>query len=621
MAVALGAGVAAQTLARRLRLPGIVLLLAVGAFVGPDGLGWVTPSSLGDGLHGVIEFGVAIILFEGGLNLEWSRLKRQETSIRRLISSGAVVTLVGGATLARMALGWEWSLAWLFGSLVVVTGPTVVAPLLRDLRLHPRVKTILEAEGVLIDPIGALLAAFALALVTTPAVATVAAEARAVAASVAVGLGAGLVAGFALAFAFRHRLLVAAGHETIVSLALVVLLFEGCNHVVETSGLVAVTVAGVVVGNIETRVTEDLREFKDRLTVLLVGLLFVLLAADVPLADVRALGAPGVLVVAGLIGVVRPLAVWWSTRGRVVAAGERVFIAAIGPRGIVAASIASLTAATLDERGLAGGDALVALVFLTVAVTVVWSGVVAWPLAWMLDLRIPKRERVALAGATGLAVTLARELRAAGVPVVFLESDPNRARVVEEDGFSVVFGDPLEERTLLRARAELVGTAIGGTFSEHYNGLFVRHAVDAFEVPRGFVALESPLGDKTPSVAKQARADVLFDGAHDLERWDSRWRHHDVSVARFRYTTPAEPGESAPRPRPSPRAVPLTHTRGTTTGPMHVTQALRDGDVAAFALYTPERTEAIADLAPRGWHPVPDDATGDADASTAPATG
>ena len=297
---------------------------------------------------------IAIILFEGGLNLQWSRLKRQEAVIRGLITVGALLTLVGATLSAGLVLGWRWDLSLLFGSLVIVTGPTVVAPLLRDMRLQPRLRTILEAEGVFIDPVGVLLAAALLQIVLTPAPETLAAEAQLVAASLGFGVVGGIVAGLVLVAALRYGLIVASGYEHIFTLAAVVLLFEACGAVVPESGLMAVTVTGVVVGNFKTRVGEELREFKDRLTVMLVGLLFVLLAADVSVADLRALGRPGLIVVAGLVAVVRPLSVWFATMGSKLSGRERMFIAAVAPRGIVAAAVASITAANLECQGIDG---------------------------------------------------------------------------------------------------------------------------------------------------------------------------------------------------------------------------------------------------------------------------
>ena len=439
LAVALAAGVLAQSLSRQAHLPGIVLLLLFGAFFGPEFLAWIEPSSLGGGLFAIVDFGIAIILFEGGLNLEWSRLKRQEAAIRGLITTGAVVTLVGATLSAGLVLGWRWDLALLFGSLVIVTGPTVVTPLLRDMRLQPRLRT--TPEGA--TPVGAF---GALQIVLTPAPETLAAEAQLIAASLGFGLVAGIAAGLVLVAALRYGVVVASGYEHIFVLASVVLVFEACGAVVPESGLMAVTVSGVVVGNFKTRVGEELREFKDRLTVMLIGLLFILLAADVSVDELRALGRPGLMVVAGLVLVVRPVSVWFATTGLRLNGRERTFIAAIAPRGIVAAAVASITAANLEAQGIDGGQQLKALVFLVIGVTVIVSGLTARPLASLLRVRLPRRDRVAILGARGLAFPLAEQLRQADIPVVFLEFDPKRSRVAEEAGYAVVFGDPLAAR-------------------------------------------------------------------------------------------------------------------------------------------------------------------------------
>ena len=617
VALALAAGIMAQSVSRLLRLPGIVLLLAAGALLGPEGVGWIQPRALGQGLFGIVDFGVAIILFEGGLNLEWSRLKRQEAAIRCLITWGTLVTLVGATALTGAALGWRWDLAILFGALVVVTGPTVVQPLLRNLRLRPRLKTILEAEGVLIDPIGALLAGFILQLVVTaPFVETLAKETAGVAVSIGFGLLAGLAAGFLLAGALRYRLLVAHGYENVLTLASVVLLFEACDTVMAPSGLVAVTVAGVVMGNLDTRVGRDLREFKDQLTVLLVGMLFILLAADVAMEDMRALGVGGLVVVGGLVLLVRPLGVWLATRRLKLTTRERVFIGAIAPRGIVAAAIASITAATLETRGLEGGAALRALVFSTIAGTVVLSSVLAYPLAWLLDLRLPRRERVAIFGARGLGLPLADALRDGGVPVLFIESDPKRSHVAEQAGHTVVFGDPLDDRTMQRARMELVGTVIGLTFNEHANSLFVREARESYDVPRGYVAMESFEDQHTPRLVRRSGLEILFDGPHDQARWDVRRRHGEVDVESFEYRLGVAPEAAVPDSEDTKTSTPeadlgpedpyviLTVRRGKHTAPFRLGQDPRQGDIAAVAIHRPARQEAVGRLTRLAWRPL-----------------
>ena len=394
LAIALAAGAAAQSLASQVRLPGIVLLLAAGAALGPEVAGWIDPSALGGGLVHLVEFGVAVVLFQGGLNLDLEHLRRQESVIWRLVSAGALGTLAGAAILARFVLGWEWRTAVLFGSVVIVTGQTVVGPLLHGIGLRRRPRTLLEAEAVLLDPIGALLATLVLQAVTVPAVGALASEAVAVAGSIAFGLLAGIVVGLVLAGAVRSRIAVAAGYESVVVLTAVVLAYELSDLLVAQSGLTAVVVAGVVFANTCPNVDPGLRTFTNPLTVVLVGTLVLLLAADVSLSDVRALGAGGLAVVAGLVLLVRPLGVLAATAGLGLDGRERAFLAWLAPRGLVAAVVASMVASTLDGAGAAEGGPLRALVFLTIAGSVVLAGLTARPAAWALGLLGPERERV-----------------------------------------------------------------------------------------------------------------------------------------------------------------------------------------------------------------------------------
>ena len=618
VAVALAAGVSVQSVAKLVRIPAIVLLLAAGAALGPEGLAWVRPASLGESLFVLVDFAVAIILFEGALNLDLKRLKREERVIRLLITSGALITLVGGTLTARLWLNWSWPLATLFGALVVVTGPTVVGPLVRNLRLRPRLQTVLEAEGVFIDPIGALLAVLVLQVTLATDPSQAAAGMRDLIVRVVAGLAIGAAGGFALTLMLRFEKLVR-GLENILVLAFVTLIFHLGEHVLSQSGLIAVTVAGVIVGNHENPVIDDLREFKDQLTLLLIGAIFILLAADVGMAEIEALGWRGAAVVGTLIVVVRPVSVWFVTRGAELAAKERAFLAAIAPRGIVAAAVASLMARTLDSSGIAGGDALRALVFLVICGTVVAAALVAWPLSAVLGLRLAARDRIAILGAQGLGLALASELRERGANVVLIDNDPQRCHAAERQRFAVVFGDGLQERTLRRARIELVGTVVGATFNQNLNSQFVRLARRAFDVPAGLVSVGSAYGDRAPEHVARHRAEVLFDGPHDQERWDVRWRQAEVTIGHFEFReskTSAEetlsteelPGPQAVADRRSDTYVILTLQRHRHVAPMARAVKLRSGDRAGIALYLRAKDQAIAELAVRGWHLLPEDA-------------
>jgi len=613
LAIALAAGVLAQSLAKHLQIPGILILLALGFGLGPSGVYWVDPHSLGAGLFGLVDFAVAIILFEGGLNLEASRLRRQELPIRQLISIGALVTLVGATLSVLVFLGWSWSQAFLFGSLVVVTGPTVIGPLIRDMRLRPHLKTILEAEGVLIDPIGAILAILVLHLALSAQTLTLVSETVDLVFRFGFGLIMGILGGFLLGGILRVRFLVPPGFTNIFTLATVFLLFHLSDHIMSQSGILAVTIAGVVVGNFRTPVDRDLREFKDQLTILLVGLLFILLAATIRWEDIQNLGMGGLYVLAALVFVIRPLNVWLSTRGSSLTWQERVFLGWVAPRGIVAAAIASLTAGILTERGESGGPQLMAMVFVTIAGTVGLAGFTARPLASLLNLRLPKRDRVAILGAEGLGIVLGQAFRDQGLVVVFLDSDPKRCRQAEEAGFSVVYGDALQERTLLRAQMELVGTSIGLTPNEHLNSMFVDQTRNLFGVPQGFVALESFEGGKIPEHIQRHDGKVLFEGPHDIERWAVRLRHKDIEITPFTYHKPLDQNEDTlietketrkPNPLNNERFVILAIRRKDTIVPMSMGYELKEGDVGMVAIYRPEHDEAHEQLHEGGWKPT-----------------
>jgi NhaP-type Na+/H+ or K+/H+ antiporter/Trk K+ transport system NAD-binding subunit len=606
VALALATGIVAQSVARHLKVPGIVLLLLAGAALGPDLLGWVEPRALGDGLLLIVDLAVAIILFEGGLNLEIRRLRREQSSIRRLVSLGAGVTLVGGALAAGAFFAWPWRHCLLFGSLVVVTGPTVIGPLIQELRLRPRVAALLEAEGVLIDPIGAILAVLMLEIAIASG--TPADQATGLVLRLGFGATAGVVAGFAVGGMLRVGRLLPEGHENIFVLASVLLLFEGCEALVSQSGLMAVTLAGVVVGNQRTRVDRDLREFKDQLTVMLIGLLFVLLAADVRLEDVRALGWRGIGVVAVLVFAVRPLCVWVSTFGSDLTHKERWLVAWIAPRGIVAAAVASVTAAALERAGIPGGTELRALVFLTIAGTVILAGLTSLPVAAFLGLRLPGRESVVILGAGGLGLALAQALRDAKRSVVFLDSNPVSCRRAEEAGFTVIYGDAMQERTMLRARPEGVGLAIGLTANQMLNSVFVDRALDRFGVPQGYMAAQRPGEGLATEVVSREKASLLFEGPHDVERWDVRSRQNQVEVERWVYSQVSEETKEGEEEKKKPaigeRLVLLTVMRGSKTQPMHTKFKLRDGDVVSVAVFTEERDAAHEVLRALGFLPA-----------------
>ncbi len=604
-AVALGAGVLGHIVARHLRIPSIVPLIALGIVIGPDVLHWIEPRGLGHGLFGIVELGVAIILFEGGLNLDLARLRREGGPIRNLVTVGALVTAAGASIAAHFLMGWSWELSIIFGTLVIVTGPTVIGPLLRNTPVRPRLATVLEAEGVLIDPIGAIIAAVALQVVVG-AHTSLSPGLQGLFLRLGFGTLAGLGFGFALAGLLRWRRVVPEGLENIVSLGGALVLFAGCNALVSETGILAVVVAGTVVGNVRTRVSRELREFQEQLTIGMIGLLFVLLAADVRLGDVLELGTAGVATVGALILVVRPLNVWVSTLSSELDPRERAFLSWIAPRGIVAAAVASLFAAVMDAAGVQGGAELRALVFLTIAVTVLLQGISAGFVAGLLDVRAPGRDGVAILGADELALVLGSVLAEHGNRVVFLDSNPAHIRAAEERGFQAIYGNALEERTLSRARLEHMLAAVGLTPNDEINGIFAREAAEDFSVPDTYVAINRRATRYTESRLARQGSHTLFDCPKDVERWSVRVRQEVTAVHRYVYH--GEPGPVEEKEKNGGLSgfntdpyILLATLRGERCRPMHAGVEAREGDIAFVLVFEPEIEEADEALSAGGW--------------------
>ncbi len=610
-ALAFAAGVIAQGVAWHLRMPAIVILLALGVALGPDGVGWIQPDELGDGLQTLVGVAVAVILFEGALNLDLRRIRREQAAIRMLLTVGAAITALGATLAAHSMMAWPWERSLVFGTLVIVTGPTVIRPILRNVPLRPRLATVLEAEGVLIDPIGAIVAAVTLEVVLVPPEARVAAGLPGLLLALAFGTSVGLVFGYGLGRLLRSKRVVPEGLENISALAVTLVLFEGCNQLVHESGILAVTVAGVVVGNMRTRVGRELGDFEEHLTLGLLGILFILLAADVRLAHVGALGWQGWATVASLVFVVRPLNVFACTTRSDLDWREKLFLCWTAPRGIVAAAVASLAAVLLDS----GGDALRALVFLTIAVTVVVQGASAPFVATALRVRAPGREAVAILGAEELGLALAEALRRGGVPVVLLDANPTHCQAAQERGFRVIYGNALELRTLARARLERARAAVGLTANEEVNSLFAREAGEDFDVPETYVALRRA-GKFSPRILEKQASRTLFDGPKDVERWNVRLRHGAVETATFRVEARSEdPADAGERERGSTKTganakagatsrtdpfLLLTVERGGSATPVHAELELRPEDAVVVMIHTPERDAALSALAQRG---------------------
>ena len=528
VALALFAGIVAQALATHLRLPGIVLLLAAGVLLGPDGANIIQPDKVGPALQTLVGYAVAIILFEGGMNLNLSRLRRESTVIRRLITYGALITGIGGTITARLVMGWSWQLSLLFGTLVIVTGPTVINPLLRRIKIKRSIETILEAEGVLIDPIGAIIALVALEAIIHPLQGPFWSSVL----SFALRLGSGAVIGFAggmlIVLILRPRKLIPENLINVFVLSAVLALYHLSNALQPESGIGAVTVAGLAVGNFSNRVLRELMEFKEQLTMMLIGMLFVLLAADVRISEIQQLGIPGLITVGILMLVIRPINIWACTFGSDISANEKAFMSWLAPRGIVAAAVASLFALSLNDAGLAGGTELRAMVFLVIAATVLLQGMSGGLVARQFGVKRLSNNGYAILGANEVGRMLGLALQEGGERVIIVDSNPGASNAAEGDGLKAVFGNAFEENIIQRARLEDMAACIGLTPNEEVNLLFARMAGKDLKVSRLYVTLLPDKGHVTPEMIHEIGAKVLFGAQRDIDTWSVRIRRNQV---------------------------------------------------------------------------------------------
>jgi NhaP-type Na+/H+ or K+/H+ antiporter len=521
--------------ARHLRIPGIIILLGVGVGLGPDGLGWIKPASLGPMLSVIVGMAVAIILFEGGLHLELKRLKREGKVINRLITIGSLITAVLGAAAAWHWMNWSWQLSLLFGTLVIVTGPTVVTPLLRRLRIKKNLSTILEAEGVMIDPIGAIIAVAALDFVLASSDASVWVSLGILAAKLGLGTAVGLTGGLVIGWLLKQDKIVPDELENIFTLGVVLFLFEASNALLHESGIMTVTVAGIVVGNMKIPMQRRLVDFKLQLTTMLIGILFVLLAADVRLADMQSLGTAGIATVLTIIFIARPINVLICTMGSKHTWKEIFFLSWLAPRGIVAAAVASLFAADLAAGGIDGGDSLRALVFMVILITVVLQGFTAGPIAQLLNLKRKSDDGYLIVGANMLGLMLAKHLQFEDEDIILADRNIRNCQRAEDAGFRVLFGNALEEDLLKRANIESRRGVLGVTGNEGVNLMLMRRARSIAQTTEVYVCLNAGSAINREMI-QEANGHVLFAGQLEFDLWSHRLRKGAASIESYHYS-------------------------------------------------------------------------------------
>jgi NhaP-type Na+/H+ or K+/H+ antiporter len=552
------AGMAAQWLAWRVRLPAIVLLFVVGLLVGPAFHILQPEQAFGKSLPALVGLAVAIVVFEGGLRLEFRELRLAGQGVLRLTILALPISFVLGTVAARLLTNMAWGSAALFGAITVVTGPTVIAPMLRQTKLNRRASAYLKWEAIVNDPVGAILAAIVLAVLLAQKQAGQQAGHDALAMALVSGISVALVLGIGAALLVRFLFLRDQMPEVLktpVLLALAMGVYAVSNLFMNEAGLAAATIFGVALANLNIPGLGELARFKEALVVLLVSALFVVLTASLHRNVLTSLSWPLLSLTAAMLFIVRPCAIFLATLGSDLSRQERLLSAWIAPRGIVAAAVAGIASTQIAGAGIAGAGLVMPAVFALIAGTMVLHGFTLAPLARRLGLTLGNAPGLAILGASPWTTDLAGALHSAGVPVLLIDTFPgalDAARGLEIPVLQVEILSRHGEEALANQRVDYLFAA---TPNDVYNSLVCTRL--APELGRNRVYQLGPGGGEidgwiglSREWRGQAVGDPPLDFASFRQRYRQGWR---FAVTENETAEPAEP----PAEQPEPASLPI----------------------------------------------------------------
>jgi NhaP-type Na+/H+ or K+/H+ antiporter len=450
-----------------MRLPAILFLLLIGIVIGPATGLFDPDQALGRFLFPTVSLAVALILFEGSMTLRFSELRGIGSAVHGMVTYGAVLALLMLAGAAHWIAGLHWSVALLFGALTCVTGPTVITPMLRTLRPGGRIASALRWEGIVLDPLGALFAVLVFEAIVTHQ------QGHSLAvfgATVGVGAGIGLAMAAALGF-LLYRQMVPEYLQAYGTLIAVLGAFTLSNKLAHESGLLAVTIMGITLGNLRHIHIQDIMDFKEHLSTLLVSMLFVVLAARLPWPLPPGMLMAGILVFVVAQFLIRPVSILVATFRSSLTWSERALLAYVSPRGVVAASVSSLFALRLGDLGVPGADALVPLVFTLIIATVVLQSATARPLARWLKVADPDPDGVLVFGSDEVARGVAAALREQKIQVLLADDDWDGISKARMDGLPVFFGNPTSQHAATHLDLTGIGRLLAMSKRRELNSL------------------------------------------------------------------------------------------------------------------------------------------------------
>jgi NhaP-type Na+/H+ or K+/H+ antiporter len=486
--VTVAAGIFALVIGEKTRLPSIIFFLAFGLLLGPEGANLVQPGVFRADFPDYIELLVALILFEGGASLRFSQFREISGVVRNLLTLGLASTLISVTLLAHLLAGLSWTQSILLASIMVVTGPTVVQPILRRVRIKDNLHNVLKWEAILIDPLGVVIAVVLFEILLVKDV-SLARGALLLVSRIAAGIILGLAAGWLMLLGLSKTWLVRLEGEELGGLyvlGLNLLFFGIAEWMFPESGLVCATVAGILIGNRRFAFKDQILHFKLQITLFALSILFILIASNLPLRETRAIIPQGLALLLGIILIARPLSILVSTGAeRGLTIRDKVFLAGFAPRGIVSASLASLFDIAFREQAMTETSGFLPLTFFLIAGTIVFYAFSSGAAARLLGVKEGARTGVLVVGANSLGLSMAKELRARGCSVTVVDTNPflcERARqaglaVHEGSGFDRDFIESLDLRGVAQAVAMTANHEVNVLCCQNLARQFGRHMV------------------------------------------------------------------------------------------------------------------------------------------------
>lgn len=486
-------GLGCQWLAWKLRLPAILFLLLAGIVAGPV-TGLLNPQQLlGELLFPLISLAVAVILFEGSLTLNFKEIRGVSNTVWSIVSLGALISWGATSFATHALLGFDWPLALLFGSLTVVTGPTVIVPLLRTVRPNAKLSNILRWEGILIDPLGALFVVMVYEFIVSSSEAH---SLHVFGLILLVGVGLGVLSGAAVAYVLRNGGL-PEYLQPFAVLSVVLGVFAASNALESESGLLTVTIMGMWLANAKDVNIQHILHFKENLTVLLITGLFILLAARIEVDDFAVLGWSALVLFVVMQLVSRPLSIFLATLRSSLQWKEKAFLAWVAPRGIVAASISSLFAIKLDSFGMEEANLLVPLTFMVIIGTVVLQSVTARPVAVALKVAEPAPKGFLILGANDVARQIGAAIAKYDCRVVLTDSNWDYIRQARMAGLEHYYGNPISSHADEYLNLIGIGHVLALSPDKHFNIMACMQFLSDFGDKRVFCLHDNANGNNS----------------------------------------------------------------------------------------------------------------------------